>query len=143
MTTVVVKPKTLVNYFILLFQFIHFHFQSIYLFQQSYMTGKMSSLPDQHIKQSKLVLTEYLKLGDQPANRQMDAFRVSLKSIQPIVTNAHWLSPPDMKFANNQLYSLNPTRGVRFQTNGKFVMPARVKSVTIINYDKEFNRNVE
>ncbi|UMM16543.1 hypothetical protein L5515_013511 [Caenorhabditis briggsae] len=103
---------------------------------QQFMTGANSSLPLDHIAQTRIILEDYLKLGGHQKNKHFDAFKIRFGDTRPIVVRSNILAPPHILFKPEKPHVIANGADVRIIAgrNETFVKPAKLRSIMIINY---------
>ncbi|PIC12310.1 hypothetical protein B9Z55_028538 [Caenorhabditis nigoni] len=103
---------------------------------QQFMTGANSSLPLDHIAQTRIILEDYLKLGGHQKNKHFDAFNIRFGDSRPIVIRSDILAPPHILFKPDRAHVIANGTDVRINAgrNETFVKPAKLRSIMIIDY---------
>uniref|UniRef100_A0A8R1DRX4 Piwi domain-containing protein n=1 Tax=Caenorhabditis japonica TaxID=281687 RepID=A0A8R1DRX4_CAEJA len=101
------------------------------------MTRTICALPFQHVQQTQRFLKDVLKIESSRVNPYLQAFKLSFPTNNPIRAKGRILAPPIIQFYK-QNFIPDPRKSVRFSGKGKFIEPARIRSVAILNVDKGF-----
>ncbi|CAP23305.2 Protein CBG02180 [Caenorhabditis briggsae] len=105
---------------------------------QQFMTGANSSLPLDYISQTRVILQDYMKLGQHRNNKYFDAFKIRIMDLHPVVVRGVVLAPPHIFFRPDRARVIGGGSDVRIIAGHEetFVKPAKLRSIMIIDYCK-------